>query len=60
MEYIKNYIFPIKYHVGKANVVVDLLRRKTSVSGCTIAECYKWDNMKKETVGCVSRCYVSK
>lgn len=40
MEYIKNYIFSIKYHAGKANVVVVSLRRKISVSGCMIVEFY--------------------
>ena len=28
MEYIKDYDFPIKYNLGKVNVVVDALSRK--------------------------------
>ena len=31
MEYIKDYDFPIKYHSGKANVVVYALSRKTAL-----------------------------
>ena len=34
MEYIKDNDFPIKYHLGKVNVVADALSRKLVVMAC--------------------------
>ena len=38
MEYIKDYDFPIKYHLGKTNVVADALSRKTALVSFLAAE----------------------
>ena len=41
MEYIKNYDFSIKYHLGKVNIVVDALSRSAAFNGCIMPE-WRW------------------
>ena len=39
MEYIKDYDFPIKYHLWKANIVANALSKKIANTGCLQTEC---------------------
>lgn len=51
IEYIKDYDFGLKYHPGKANVVVDAIGRKAAFSGGMIAE-WVWIERLKDLDVC--------
>ena len=45
MEFLKDYDFEVKYHLGKANIVADALSRKfLHVASLTVRE---WDLIEK-------------
>ena len=55
LELVKDYDWEINYHLGKANVVVDVLIRKSSLSALRILPKLLQNNICKAEIEVVAR-----